>query len=1015
MMTRQRSTWEATRLAASIALFFLLSTPWPLFAEEKVPAVTLKELGAIDDGLRAMGLVQGDLGFLKDRSPSRWKQRLVLEFLANPLSAPAFASDYSQGLLTLPDRPGLIAAAVGRPLGFALSPIPSTEKRSEKMPTDGHGWGVVLSGLAPKPGYPKELLDEIHSLPTGAKAAILVVAYHLSLAAAVVENAMEDLDADERGFMAAYGPMLAIPADQNLSTYRPTASAERIAELCKKFPGAPLGVVLDMAGKLRLPSMVTAARWLGRMAESLDMAPSDVDADFHFRLHTRYGVLEISGKGDHVHRGAEFVVDFGGHDFYTGSPQAGCSGLPGRPLSFIIDGSGDDTYRSPHPFAQGGALLGAALLWDMGGDDIYEGHEAAQGAGLMGCGLFLDSGGCDTHGARDFSQGAACFGMGVHWADQPAPQRGEGQGNDCYRAGGFSQGFSRTMGFGLLFNRHGEDVYVSGDREAYRPLYNDRSHSLSQGFSIGVREYKAAGSLALLVDASGNDRYLGGVHGQGAACWFGAGFLVDLKGSDHYAMAFNAQGAAVHSAVGVLLDRGGDDVYVLADGLGQGAAHDYAVGLLLDHGGNDKYMARAAAQGVGLTNGFGLLIDRRGHDLYAGHGGHLQGSGRARSGTPAVGLLIDMTGNDTYREPRRDNAFWTAGRRGAGLDLGSPIAPKEGECREQPLPDVVLPKDYAFTKEKFDSLFKEAASWNVGEARGKVAQSRGELVAWGPKALPHLRLRMNSWGGLMIWALDAIVEGISKTHRPAVVELVVEAVNGGNANALAHGLRLAARLEVAEAGPRALALMKADKRYWLYTFPVAGALRLREAVPVLFKAVKSKDDSVAIGALTVLGRIADPASIPGMTACFRQRPFAVRFAAARALARMGSQAVEPLLAEALALDSGDARRVCALYALSLLPAAHKADPGFADRLTACLKDPSWSVRGWAAMVFPTLPDSLDPVRRLRAAMADEKHPFAAGQRDAALALLALPPGQRKIPRTRSGIVDYPEYLGETGD
>lgn len=152
------------------------------------------------------------------------------------------------------------------------------------------------------------------------------------------------------------------------------------------------------------------------------------------------------------------------------------------------------------------------------------------------------------------------------------------------------------------------------------------------------------------------------------------------------------------AGVGMLFDAAGDDAY-LGKTLTQGAGHLAGVGILRDLEGNDRYLAIRSAQGMGLLNGLGLLVDQAGDDTYdhymprpidpttpdhadgaggvnddtgvgseAGLGQHRDSNGEL-DGQPggscdriarslqgvgllgAVGALVEMGGEDSYRAP----------------------------------------------------------------------------------------------------------------------------------------------------------------------------------------------------------------------------------------------------------------------------------------------------------------------------------------------------------------------------
>jgi hypothetical protein len=145
----------------------------------------------------------------------------------------------------------------------------------------------------------------------------------------------------------------------------------------------------------------------------------------------------------------------------------------------------------------------------------------------------------------------------------------------------------------------------------------------------------------LLIDVSGNDRYL-----PGSACGSGdypLSAVIDLRGNDIYESKGEpgqaGAGAGV-GGVGIVVDVTGDDQY-LAEQYGAGFAA-LGAGLVHDLKGDDRYVGSQVCQAVGLC-GVGLILDEKGDDHYEIF---LYGQGL---GQPmGAGLLVDRAGNDTY-------------------------------------------------------------------------------------------------------------------------------------------------------------------------------------------------------------------------------------------------------------------------------------------------------------------------------------------------------------------------------
>jgi HEAT repeat protein len=174
-------------------------------------------------------------------------------------------------------------------------------------------------------------------------------------------------------------------------------------------------------------------------------------------------------------------------------------------------------------------------------------------------------------------------------------------------------------------------------------------------------------AVGMLLDLSGDDRYVAGDIAQGAGI-YGVGILADSRGNDYYRMGSMGQGFGVFG-VGMLLDRDGNDKYMMT-AMGQGAGSTLGCGVLCDLKGNDKYLAEKAqqqgklipdnlshVQGAGLSvrspdwskhpsiyGGVGFLSDGAGNDFYFASNGNSMGSSYFMS----VGALADHDGNDKY-------------------------------------------------------------------------------------------------------------------------------------------------------------------------------------------------------------------------------------------------------------------------------------------------------------------------------------------------------------------------------
>ncbi len=381
--------------------------------------------------------------------------------------------------------------------------------------------------------------------------------------------------------------------------------------------------------------------------------------DQNVEIKTPWGKLALGSQGndDYDEPPYMLVIDWGGDDTYTSAGVADCK----TPVSVIIDYQGDDTYQGA--VGSGTGICGYGMVVDMQGDDHYRADTWGLGAGMFGQGMIYDRCGNDEYSTDRYGEGAGLFGTGII---------SDAGGNDTYSGFQYCQGFGFVKGCGILVDKDGNDTYIARDDTVKYPSAQSAEHnaSLSQGMGFGVRAdfsdgHSLAGGVGMLIDGKGSDRYSCGVFGQGCGYWFGTGILADYEGNDEYNGVWYTQGAGAHFAVGVLLDSAGNDKYVSTINMAQGAGHDFTLGMLVDYSGDDAYDAPNLSLGSGNSNGMGLFMDLSGKDRYDTHGGITLGSastasrGGLRDMMKTLGIFIDGSGQDSYREPcARDHKHW---------------------------------------------------------------------------------------------------------------------------------------------------------------------------------------------------------------------------------------------------------------------------------------------------------------------------------------------------------------------
>jgi hypothetical protein len=316
---------------------------------------------------------------------------------------------------------------------------------------------------------------------------------------------------------------------------------------------------------------------------------------------------------------------------------------------------------------QGAGLAGIGMLFDLGSEgDHYRSLAASQGFASVGVGVLYDAGGDDVYEAEIGAQGSAIFGIGA-LIDRA--------GHDTYSSFTVSQGFGGALGAGALLDLDGDDVYtvdVGDPTLGGHPLYFSPqlpgmgNSSMSQGAAQGRRPQDdsdvshMAGGIGLLYDRQGNDRYTGSVFAQGVGYWQGLGMLIEGGGDDRYDALWYIQGSTAHFALSIFLEQGGDDQYnvtfpPVATSIGVG--HDFSGSVHLDEGGNDHYVAPGLSLGSGNINGIGCLLNLGGDDLFEAAGDPTLGAGNysaeapfgaARQDAPTIGIFVHTGGQGTY-------------------------------------------------------------------------------------------------------------------------------------------------------------------------------------------------------------------------------------------------------------------------------------------------------------------------------------------------------------------------------
>ncbi|MDZ7815363.1 MAG: hypothetical protein U5N86_04955 [Planctomycetota bacterium] len=516
-----------------------------------------------------------------------------------------------------------------------------------------------------------EGLSKLQGLPRSVPDQIYLILWAMQYTDSMVRKALEPLSDEQKKLVLTHLPSFAC-SDV-------VAFAEGMDEEVDAMD------VMMAANSADLDMLATAAVFLAQVVSDVTEELASLDDDtlallekqhMSIRTNTPLGPVVFGSLGADLHeKDAALLIDLGGDDVYKNSCAAAIAPWGDRAGSYVsclIDVKGDDRYMPPaHGVGCGTGIMGIGMLFDAEGDDYYSAGHLSIGAGLLGVGLVVDRGGSDYYRSDTFTQGAGMFGIGL---------LAEADGGDIYRGAKFAQGFGYPRGCGAIADDKGVDNYFAGGKYLHVPLLPTNYQSLSQGFGFGIRGLRLSGGVGIIADASGNDTYTAEVYGQGSSYWYAAGLLIDGGGNDYYCTTQYSVGAGIHLSAGALLDRGGNDHYYCKNGVGIGGSHDYSVGVLIDCSGDDYYQGAGAAQGTGHTNGVGLLFDLgAGNDAYSGiKTSLLQGGGSERRDTASIGVLIDFGGpRDTYSTGVENGELRVKGVYGVCYDMPDP--PEEEE------------------------------------------------------------------------------------------------------------------------------------------------------------------------------------------------------------------------------------------------------------------------------------------------------------------------------------------------
>ena len=603
--------------------FILSVTGCSLFHKKLSPVPKEKPATALDMLLSTLSLERQDLGINRPIAHNDpFLLHKVTLFLNSPTQINSFAG-YCETALN--KEPRSLSSLIAFAADVMEMKVRTDAEKMKKVP---------CKEFSTLPGPLRDAVEDIYSSLLSAKA--------------VFEESLKELTPAERHFITKmFAELLLSKAPGAILTRRQEQDLNEKA--------------LSLAGRVNRQKMIEGALMVSEAidrvltilsAENISLLRPEFTGD-QITINTAAGEIIIGGFGSNRYTGSmpALLIDVGGDDAY--------SFMGYNPLSVIIDVSGNDTYASAGSAAYGAGIMGMGFLVDRAGDDRYSAQNSSFGTGFFGAGVLLDEQGDDVYSGQTLAEGAGAFGLGIlcDW-----------QGDDLYQGAMYSQGFGFTGGCGLLIDYTGADRIISRGGVADFREKSGAYQTCSQGFGQGFRGF-AAGGVGILYNGEGDDSYDGSYFCQGSSYWLSIGLLIDNNGNDRYQARRYSEGAGVHSSIGALIDRMGNDSYT-SWAVSQGCGHDFSIGMLWDSQGNDRYSAEWLSQGSGNDSGRGILIDEQGDDTYAAGTQGTQGCGifDPRRDEPSIGILVDGSGNDTFKGNGKNNNVWTCGRIGGGID-----------------------------------------------------------------------------------------------------------------------------------------------------------------------------------------------------------------------------------------------------------------------------------------------------------------------------------------------------------
>jgi hypothetical protein len=301
---------------------------------------------------------------------------------------------------------------------------------------------------------------------------------------------------------------------------------------------AGIGILVDYDGNSRYRGLRRVqGQALGGLGLLIERGGKN---DFHAAMWAQgfggplgFGLLDCNVGNNHYYCGGMWRDSYPETPGYEGFGQgvgAGLRAVADGGIGVILDNGGENVYEFDYLSHGGGYWCGLGFARDFGGNTkrlitrtAYNGGPRTQPSfQRFGCGwgCHYSMGFCFDDGGDDVYEGTI-MGSGMAW-DCSMGVLCDFGGNDHYMAtGGLTQGSSNQMGFGILFDYNGDDVY-----EGYTQGYASASMSYHPLPDCG-------GNFAFLIDYGGNDKYGCGANNNSyidRGC--SGGFLIDRPQPD---------------------------------------------------------------------------------------------------------------------------------------------------------------------------------------------------------------------------------------------------------------------------------------------------------------------------------------------------------------------------------------------------------------------------------------------------------------------------------------------------